>query len=61
MDEKKISEIIIELGGDLISSARSLEEMQAHVNLVCGAWNMALHPMEKRISQIFRQTKIPGA
>lgn len=37
-----ISEMLISVGGDLLKSASSLEEMQARVDIVRTAWNMSL-------------------
>jgi len=44
----KVSEMLIEVGGKLLSTVSSKEEMQAHLDLVTRAWNMAIEPPLKR-------------
>ena len=45
---KKVSEMMVAVGGDLLSQVDSLEEMQAHLDLVRDAWNMSLYSENKR-------------
>ena len=45
---KKVSEMLLEVGGDLLSSVDCREEMQAHLDLVKNAWNMSLYSEKKR-------------
>ena len=61
--ENKISEIIIDVGGDLITCVDSLEEMQSHLDLVCNALNMALYPPKIRQKKLkeFITTQKPYA
>ena len=48
MVSKKISVMLIEVGGDLLSTVTSVEEMQAHLELVKTAWNMSLNTAADR-------------
>ena len=43
----KVSEMLIAVSGDLLKTPDSLLEMQAHLDLVKHAWNLALLPQEK--------------
>lgn len=45
---EKVSEMLIAVGGDLLKSVDSLEEMQVHLDLVRAAWNMSLSSGKKR-------------
>lgn len=45
---EKVSEMLIAISGDLLTSADSLDEIQAHLDLVKTAWNMSLLPEKKR-------------
>ena len=45
---EKISEMIVAVAGDLLKTPESLEEMQAHLDLVKHAWNMSLYSGQKR-------------
>ena len=40
--------MLIVVSGDLLKRAESLEEMQAHLDLVKAAWNMSLSSAKKR-------------
>ncbi|PCK07261.1 MAG: hypothetical protein COA42_15185 [Alteromonadaceae bacterium] len=42
--EKKVSQMIIDIAGDLLTTPESQEEMQAHLNVVRTAWNIAIKP-----------------
>ncbi len=46
--KKKVSEMIIDVSGDLFNAVDSLQEMQAHLDLVSTAWNMAIQPISHR-------------
>jgi len=48
----KVSEMMIAIGGDLLSQANSHEEMQAHLAMIKDAWNMSLLPDKKRSSKL---------
>lgn len=50
----KVSEMMIEVSGDLLKTPANLEEMQAHVELVKRAWNMSLYSNNKRKSKLKR-------
>ena len=43
-----VSEMLIHVGGDLLKSVSSLQEMQARVDIVITAWNMSLNPRADR-------------
>ena len=45
---KKVSEMIVDVSGDLFQVVDNREEMQAHLDLVSDAWNMALNDSSKR-------------
>ena len=49
---KKVSEMIIDVSGDLFQVVDSKEEMQAHLDLVSAAWNMALFSQSERKSKL---------
>lgn len=51
---EKVSEMLIAVGGDLLKSVDSLEEMQAHLDLVRAAWNMSLSSGKKRNGRLKR-------
>ena len=51
---KKVSEMLIAVGGDLLDCVDSLEEMQAHLDLVKAAWNMSLSSGKKRNGKLKR-------
>ena len=48
MGVKKVSEMMIDVSGDLFQIVESREEMQAHVDLVATAWNIALCSQTER-------------
>jgi hypothetical protein len=52
--EKKVSEMLIAVSGDLLQSVDSQMEMQAHLDLVKEAWNMALESGDKRQRKLKR-------
>ncbi|MDH5184278.1 MAG: hypothetical protein OEX12_10350 [Gammaproteobacteria bacterium] len=43
-----ISEMLVHIGGDLLKFVESKQEMQAHLDIVVTAWNMALAPKDDR-------------
>jgi hypothetical protein len=43
-----VSEMLVHVGGDLLQSVGSLQEMQARVDIVITAWNMSLNPRADR-------------
>ena len=47
-NSENISEMLVHVGGDLLKSAHSLQEMQARVDMVKIAWNMSLNTQEVR-------------
>lgn len=49
---KKVSEMMIAVGGDLLTQVDSLEEMQAHLEIVKHAWNISLYSEKKRIAKL---------
>ena len=40
--------MLIEVSGDILESCDSIEEMQAHLDLVKHAWNLSLYSENKR-------------
>lgn len=50
--ERKMSEMITEIGAGFISVGTTLEERQNRLNAVCSAWNMACGSPEKRQRQL---------
>lgn len=49
---KKLSEMMLAVGGDLLTAVDCVEEMQAHLNLVRTAWNIAVLPPAGRDAEI---------
>jgi len=49
---KKISEMLIAISGDLLKTPESLVEMQAHLDIVVHAWNLAILPEENKKHQL---------
>ncbi len=45
---QKVSEMMIAVGGDLLKQAGSLDEMQAHLEMVKHAWNISLYSEKKK-------------
>ncbi len=43
-----VSEMLLHVGGDLLKSVNSLQEMQARLDIVKTAWNMSLNPRADR-------------
>lgn len=52
LNDKKVSEMLIDVGGDLLQVVNNQKEMQTHLDLVKTAWNMATN------SQAVRKTKL---
>lgn len=48
----KVSEMMVKVSGDFLETPGSVEEMQAHVDLVKEAWNMSLYSESKRKSKL---------
>ena len=46
--DQKISEMLINVSGELLKHVKSKQEMQAHLDMVCTAWNMAINSELKR-------------
>ena len=51
---QKLSEMMIAVGGDLLKQAGSLEEMQAHLDMVKHAWNISLYSEKKKKAKLKR-------
>jgi hypothetical protein len=51
---EKVSEMLIAVSGDLLKTVDSLEEMQAHLDLVKAAWNMSLSAGKNRNEKLKR-------
>jgi len=49
--------MLIRVGGDLLQSVNNQQEMQAHLDLVKSAWNMAINPQTKRQVELKRFIK----
>ena len=49
---KKVSEMLLEVAGDLLTMPENRDEMQAHLDLVKQAWNMSLYSKKKRKSKL---------
>lgn len=60
---EKVSKMLIAVAGDLLKSVDSLEEMQAHLDLVKTAWNMSLSSGKKRNGKLkkFIESQRPHA
>lgn len=52
--EKKVSEMLIAVSGELLQAVDSQMEMQAHLDLVKTAWNMATKSGDKRKLELKR-------
>lgn len=57
LKDNKVSEMLIRVGGDLLQSVNNQQEMQAHLDLVKTAWNMAINPQAKRHVELQRFIK----
>ncbi len=55
--DKKVSEMLINVGGGLLHVVNNQQEMQAHLDLVKTAWNMAINPQAKRQTELKRFIK----
>lgn len=53
----KVSEMLIAVSGELLQSAESLHEMQAHLDLVKHAWNLSLLSEQARTKELKRFIK----
>lgn len=51
---KKVTEMLIAVSGELLTTVDNLEEMQAHLDLVKIAWNMSLSSGKKRNGKLKR-------
>lgn len=51
---QKVSEMMIAVGGDLLKQAGSLDEMQAHLEMVKHAWNISLYSEKKKKAKLKR-------
>tara|TARA_R110002110_G_scaffold201422_1_gene412454 strand:+ start:336 stop:701 length:366 start_codon:yes stop_codon:yes gene_type:complete len=49
---QKVSEMMIAVGGDLLKQVDSVEEMQAHLEIVKHAWNISLYSEKKRKAKL---------
>ena len=50
---QKVSEMMIAVGGDLLTNqVDSVEEMQAHLEIVKHAWNLSLYSENKRKAKL---------
>jgi hypothetical protein len=49
---QKVSEMMIAVGGDLLKQAGSLDEMQAHLEMVKHAWNISLYSEKKKKAKL---------
>lgn len=56
-DNTKVSEMLINVGGDLLRVVDSQQEMQSHLDLVKIAWNMAIYSQPKRKAKLKRFIK----
>jgi hypothetical protein len=52
--EKKVSEMLIAVSGELLQAVDDQQEMQAHLDLVMTAWNMATESGDKRKQKLKR-------
>lgn len=48
----KVSEMLVAVSGQLLTTVGNVEEMQAHLDLVKMAWNMSLYSDNKRKSKL---------
>lgn len=49
---EKVSEMMIEVSGGLLTEVDNFEEMQAHTELIKHAWNMSLYSKNKRKAKL---------
>jgi len=47
-NNENVSEMLVHVGGDLLKSVHSLQEMQARLDIVKTAWNMSLNTRADR-------------
>lgn len=57
LNDKKVSEMLIDVGGDLLQVVNNQQEMQVHLDLVKIAWNMATYPLSNRKTELKRFIK----
>ncbi len=60
---QKLSEMMIAVGGDLLKQADSIDEMQAHLEMVKHAWNISLYSEKKKKAKLkkFIESQKPHA
>jgi len=51
-DNTNVSEMLVHVGGGLLNSANSVQEMQARLDIVRTAWNMSLNSRMKRKAEL---------
>ena len=47
-----VSEMLVHVGGELLNSANSVQEMQARLDIVRAAWNMSLNSRMERKAEL---------
>lgn len=47
-DERKITQMILDVGAQFIELVDSEEERQTYLDIVCAAWNISILPKRKR-------------
>ncbi len=53
-EKEKVSQMIFDFASGFIDMAESIEEKQAHLDIACTAWNMAVLPRNK-MERVFKK------
>ena len=48
LDNQNVSQMLVDIGGDLLQSVTNHQEMQSRLDIVVTAWNMTLDPRVDR-------------
>lgn len=51
-DNTNVSEMLVHVGGELLNSAKNVQEMQARLDIVRTAWNMSLSSRMERKTEL---------
>jgi len=57
LNDSKVSEMLIKVGGNLLQVVDNQQEMQAHLDLIVTAWNIAIHKPDRRRAKLKRFIK----
>jgi len=50
-NERKVSQMILDVAGQFIEMVESEEERQTHLDIACAAWNISILPKNKRAKE----------